>query len=87
MATFTFTNSILPSTPGVYIIVDSQNQAIYIGQTHDLEDRIADYRRDFTHCMHGYGPARILFEQIAGQADRLAREAQLIAQYQPPCNG
>lgn len=86
MRPFFFSDPILPSKPGGYIVVNGQNEPIYVGQTANLAERIGDHRGDRFHCMHRHGPVAIWFEEIANQAQRLRREAELILQYAPPCN-
>lgn len=73
--------------PGVYGIMNSSSQMIYIGQTEDLKRRMAEHQADKTHCMHRYSPALARAETITGgEAVRRAREQLLITEYQPPCN-
>ena len=75
------------AVPGVYGIMNSQNQMIYIGQTDDFKRRMAEHQADTTHCMHGYSPALVRAEVInTGEPARRARETVLIGEYGPPCN-
>ena len=73
--------------PGVYGIMNSEKQMIYIGETDSFKRRMAEHLADKTHCMHQYGPWLVWAEVIStGQAARKKREQQLIAEYAPPCN-
>ena len=73
--------------PGVYGIMNSRSQIIYIGETDDFNRRIAEHRADTTHCMHRYGPALVRAEVVTGgEVARRDRERILIAEYLPPCN-
>ena len=73
--------------PAVYGIMNSEKQMIYIGETDNLKRRMAEHQADGRHCMYRYGPALVWVEVItAGEAARLRRERQLIAEYAPPCN-
>jgi predicted GIY-YIG superfamily endonuclease len=72
---------------GVYGILNSQRQMIYIGQTDNFKRRMAEHAADTEHCMHAYGPTYVWAEVITNKDTRLARETLLIAEYGPPCNG
>ena len=75
------------AVPGVYGIMNSRSQMIYIGETDDLKRRMAEHQADTTHCMHRYGPALVRAEGVSGgEAVRKTRERALIAEYRPPCN-
>lgn len=74
------------AVPGVYGITNAQQQMIYIGQTDNLQRRMTEHANDKTHCMHRYGPTYTFAEVIQDPDARSAREAQLIAEYNPPCN-
>ena len=71
---------------GVYGVMNAQQQMIYIGQTDDFQRRLAEHIADTTHCMHRYNPRYAFAEVIPQQQVRDVREAQLIAEYAPPCN-
>ena len=75
------------SVAGVYGIVNSSKQMIYVGETDDLKRRMDEHRADKNHCMHMYSPALVQVEVItAGETARRSRERALIAEYDPPCN-
>ena len=72
---------------GFYGITNANRQMIYVGQTEDLQRRMAEHRADASHCMHRYSPALVWVEVVTGgEPARLARERQLILEYTPPCN-
>jgi predicted GIY-YIG superfamily endonuclease len=71
---------------GVYGVLNSQRQMIYIGQTDNFRRRFLEHANDTTHCMHRYGPAYAYAEVIPAQADRDRREREMILEYDPPCN-
>ena len=73
--------------PGVYGIMNSRKQMIYIGETDNLKRRMAEHQADTKHKMHAYGPAWVSVDQITEQAARKVREQKLIAEYDPPANG
>ena len=74
--------------PGVYGIMNSDSQMIYIGETDDLQRRMGEHQADKEHCMHRYGPALARAEVVnGGEPARKLRESALIAEYnRPPCN-
>ena len=73
--------------PGVYGIMNSASQMIYIGETDDFKRRMAEHQADTAHCMHRYAPALVRAETInGGEAVRRTRESVLIAEYHPTCN-
>ena len=71
---------------GVYGIMNSQKQMIYIGQTGNLAERMPAHQSDRTHRMHRYAPSLVWVEVIANEAVRIDREHALIAEYDPPAN-
>jgi len=72
--------------PAVYGIMNSQSLIVYIGQTNNLRERLQQHLNDTTHCMHSYQPAQVVAEVISSEQERLNRERELIAEYNPPCN-
>ena len=71
---------------GVYGVTNAQQQMIYIGQTDDFQRRFFEHAKDMSHCLHKYGPRFVFAEVIQDQRTRDVREAQLIAEFNPPCN-
>jgi excinuclease UvrABC nuclease subunit len=70
----------------VYAILSATEFVIYIGQTDNLKERMADHRNNSHHCMHRYMPAQVVVEVIGNETSRLLRERQLIGHFDPPCN-
>lgn len=58
---------------------------IYVGQTGDLSDRFNNHYKQQCFNSHGANCICILGEQ--SEVNRLAIEEDLIAKYNPPCNG
>lgn len=66
------------STPGQWL-------AVYIGQTKNLDQRHEDHNEEA--CAKRNGATHIHAHLNATQAARLAEEADLLANSNPPCNG
>jgi predicted GIY-YIG superfamily endonuclease len=77
----------MPAQAGVYLIVDRDNNPVYIGETDDFDRRMKEHRSDRLHAMHRYAPAGVWFEVQAVADVRAQRAAALIAEYAPPANG
>jgi len=71
---------------GVYGLLDSGGGVIYVGQTNDLKRRMSEHQSDDDHCIHPRGVKSVIVEVIASERERLAREQELIHEYDPPCN-
>lgn len=84
--TYSFAGTIWYEVPGVYGIMNAQQQMIYIGQTDNFKRRMAEHQADGSHDMHRYGPALVWAEVIADQGVRATRERALILEYDPPSN-
>jgi predicted GIY-YIG superfamily endonuclease len=70
----------------VYGILSDSGGVIYIGQTNNLKQRMADHRNNSNHCLHRHSPTWVVVEVIGSEASRLQRERQLINHFDPPCN-
>lgn len=71
---------------GVYVVLKSATDGtIYIGQTGDLSERFDAHHK--ASCLDRYGKTHIGVHLESSEARRLAIESDLIANYQPPCNG
>jgi len=76
--------------PGNYIFA-KQNAAgnwiaIYIGETKELDERFDNHHKML--CIKKHGATHILAHvNTSGKDARLAEEADLVSQYNPPCNG
>lgn len=79
--------------PGVYAITKAiangqggaTHSVIYIGQTGDLSERFDDHHK--ADCFRRHGANRTCVMVESGEQRRLAIEQDLIAAYNPPCNG
>lgn len=58
---------------------------IYIGETENLDIRFDNHRK--ANCIRRAGATHIHQHLNADKSDRLAEEADLIALWNPPCNG
>ncbi len=80
--------SILQSAPhasGVYAIYNPQ-QWIYVGESGDIQTRLMQHWNDDNACITRNAPTGFQFELVAGEAQRVARQNQLIAALNPTCN-
>ena len=59
---------------------------IYVGQTDSVKRRIPEHLGDSTHLMYRYGPVSVVGEIWWSESLRRSREAELIAEYDPPAN-
>jgi len=57
---------------------------IYIGQTDNLKERFANHHK--ADCFANHGANCICTHRDDNEKSRLAKEADLIAAYNPPCN-
>ena len=76
------------AVPGVYTVLrrDTDGYAvIYVGQTGDLSERLEDHHKAW--CFDRHRRSHIGVRQDSAEKSRLATEADLIANYRPPCNG
>ncbi len=77
---------------GVYAVTDRHESAqggyshtvIYFGQTSDLDDRFSDHHK--ADCFKDHGANSLCFHADENEQSRLAKEADLIAARNPPCN-
>jgi len=58
---------------------------IYIGQTGDLSERFDSHHK--MSCIKSYGATHIHSHTNVNEQDRLDEEADLISNYNTPCNG
>jgi GIY-YIG catalytic domain len=78
---------------GVYAVTRAvSNQAggethtiVYVGQTGDLSERFDNHHK--ANCFARHSSNRICVHVEGNEETRLAIEADLIAAYNPPCNG
>ena len=74
---------------GAVYLVLKKNQTdysiLYIGQTGDLSERFDDHHK--ASCIRSNGATHIHAHINRTKAARLAEESDLVAKWNPPCNG
>jgi DNA polymerase-3 subunit epsilon len=81
----------LPRRPGVYLMIDVNDQVLYVGKAKSIRDRVSSYYTQplgYTRKMDGLAEAIHRIDHIETGSDLVAQllEAQLIRRYQPPYN-
>jgi DNA polymerase III epsilon subunit family exonuclease len=81
----------LPRSPGVYLMIDSNDRVLYVGKAKSIRDRVSSYYSQplgYTRKMDGLIEAisRIEHEQTGSELVALLLESQLIRRHQPPYN-
>ena len=80
----------LPSSPGVYRMIDSKGDILYVGKAKNLKNRV----RSYFNKVHDYGKTNVLVKKIVEikhivvetETDALLLENNLIKKYQPRYN-
>lgn len=85
LAKFTTLLPVCP-LPGIYGILDSFDNMIYIGQAEDIGVRIDQHMMDANHPMHRFNPSWFVYEFELLEEYRRKRESQLIREYRPLAN-
>ncbi len=80
----------LPSTPGVYRMLDASERVLYVGKAKNLKARVAAYTRPWQLCtrlatMVGRTQS-LVFVTTPTEAEALILEAALIKKFHPPYN-
>ncbi len=73
---------------GVYAILRDDGTTwavVYIGQTSDLSERFDDHHK--ADCFTRHRKTHIAARVEESERERLVIEADLVASYNPPCNG
>lgn len=82
-------NPSMKEEAGNYMFVKKQTDGwvpIYIGQTRNLNDRLTNHPE--LDCVSRNGGTHLMAHTNSdGKEARLAEEADLVAQWNPPCNG
>ena len=82
-------NPSMKSEAGNYMFVKEASNGwipVYIGETGDLDERLTNHPE--LPCVGRNGGSHLMAHTTAGgQATRRAEEADLIAHWNPPCNG
>jgi len=73
----------------VYVPMRLENSGtytiLYVGQTSDLSERFDEHHKKW--CFNQYAKSHIAVLLQSSEAKRLAIEADLVASYNPVCNG
>jgi hypothetical protein len=72
----------VPTTPGVYFLLDSERRVAYVGMASDIRRRLSDHAR----TPRWAAVTSVAWELAATPAAAAAREADLLAGLQPPWN-
>ena len=78
-------NTNAPDDSGVYALYKGQRW-IYIGESEHIRRRLHEHSNSPTPCIRHEQPSHFRYELVAGAAQRLARQNQLIAELRPVCN-
>jgi excinuclease Cho len=76
----------LPSRPGIYIFRDDDGEALYVGKSVNIRQRVLSHLRTAEEGRLLQDSRRVDFECTGGEIGALLRESQLIKQLQPPFN-
>src|SRR5260370_16196055 len=80
----------LPSSPGVYRMIDAKGDVIYVGKAHSLKARVSNYARLGGHTNRIArmisATASMEFVTVRTEAEALLLEANLIKRFRPRFN-
>jgi excinuclease ABC subunit C len=80
----------LPTSPGVYRMIDASGDVIYVGKARSLKARVSSYARAFGHSNRIArmisATAAMEFVTVATEAEALLLEANLIKRFRPRFN-
>ncbi|MBX9591635.1 MAG: excinuclease ABC subunit UvrC [Hyphomonadaceae bacterium] len=80
----------LPSSPGVYRMIDAEGDVIYVGKARNLKARVTSYARAGNHSNRIMrmiaGTAAMEFVSVRTEAEALLLEANLIKRFRPRYN-
>ena len=66
---------------GVYGLMNVVKHIIFVGQTENLKDQIADHRANLYDWIHRDGPTFVCFEEITDESTRGKRVRELVQEY------
>ena len=66
---------------GVYGLMNVVNTIIFVGQTKNLREQIAEHRSNLYDWIHRDGPTFVCFEEILDEPTREKRVYELIREY------
>ncbi|MFZ5444482.1 MAG: nucleotide excision repair endonuclease [Myxococcota bacterium] len=82
----------VPTTPGVYEMLDAEGHLVYVGKAKSLRDRLAQYRRATRRKAHAKmrailgAASSVRLRPCASELDALLLENELIQTVRPPLN-
>jgi len=74
-----------PAQSGVYALFKSGDW-IYVGESGEIQARLLQHFNRDNPCITQHAPTGFQFELVAGEAQRKARQNQLILALKPLCN-
>lgn len=81
---------LLPTSPGVYVMLDSENNVIYVGKAKNLKNRVTQYFRNGLKTEKVYAMVRnvndFYYVLTNTERDALSMENNLIKKYKPKYN-
>jgi excinuclease UvrABC nuclease subunit len=75
----------VPAQSGDYAIYN-RTSWIYVGESRNIRGRVLDHLNGDNSCITRNAPTGFQYELVAGQAQRVARQNQLILALKPVCN-
>ncbi len=73
-----------PAGSGVYALF-AQQRWLYIGEAEDIRAQLLRHLAGENPCIVQQAPTHFAFQSVPA-SDRVARQGELIAEYQPACN-
>jgi excinuclease UvrABC nuclease subunit len=87
--TYSEIDSVVSAMPGAYILVNNNNNAIYVGRADsDLNNRLKDHlpQNETNSCIKRSGVVAFYFENTAYAKDAYILECNWYHKYTPTCN-
>lgn len=75
-----------PPQSGVYVLTTNNGNPIYFGEGQNIRDGLLQHLSDINTCISRTAPSHFGYELAPGQQQRVARQGQLILEFDPPCN-
>ena len=75
-----------PAEPAVYALCATDESYVYFGQTKDLRRSLTEHFGTVNNCIHRAGVVSFAYEIVANEANRVARQHQLISTHGSCCN-
>ena len=79
------------SVAGIYCLIDSSDEVVYIGESIDVKNRLSQhYSGDGNKCVYSLRDSLYFYanygESLSDEDTRKRKEAKLIDKYNPKCN-